>query len=678
MHRSIIPLAVGAVVIASTVTLGDPHPAVAAASSCTSTTCTATVPLVQANGSSQRSVMVQDTRVHIGSAGFSPDYADDYRVWFRPDLTALTGYTITSASLSFVQDYSNGDVLKPLPGNDYNTLELHDAGTDWSASSDPSVISASVNPVALASSNVPADLHDAPVTMDVTASTESWAGGAPEQGLSLLVPGGNGGGASGLETYPTSFQWTVTYVGSSRPNAPCTLAAPPQQSADPAITAAPRTPEWVQQYAAAIRTSFALPATSAVITAAAADPAATSTSLGTPLTQSEEQGFEATQAVVLNTAAVDAQAATDMPTTFAGAYYSYTPAAMILMLTGPTCPDSAELAKLSTAAGVTVLPVLAPTATTYSRLLQLDDGISADLATLKSLGVIVTNSHVDVAGDRELVTLDPSSSATAVATMVQRYGAQGLAFTAPAGPARAQVDRRNNPDPSEVIGGQDITDGNARCTSNISADLNGAFYTVTAGHCWTAKTFVSQNGAQGDGTTKVDCGCLFDNDPNKNVGQVNYTPVHPDAVVTCDCELVGSYGSSKASYDTLVNGNKDYFFGSVANSDKYYSTGYAACLSGVTEYIKYGQIICGKVTSSGGTFANDTETFNYTLKDPFAVTYQSGLMTQPGDSGSPIGHGSVLLGVHSAAGGVASKARHLGDIGNVDKGALWFGVSKVQ
>jgi len=56
---------------------------------------------------------------------------------------------------------------------------------------------------------------------------------------------------------------------------------------------------------------------------------------------------------------------------------------------------------------VTVLPVLAPTATTYGRLLQLDDGISADLATLKSLGVIVTNSHIDVAGDRELVTLDP-------------------------------------------------------------------------------------------------------------------------------------------------------------------------------------------------------------------------------------------------------------------------------
>jgi len=622
--------------------------------------------------------MVQDTRVHVGDdAGFDGNNPyHDFREWLRPDLTALTGYTITSASLSFVQDYSNGDVLNPLPGNDYNTLELHDAGTDWTPSSDPSVISASVNPAALASTNVPADVHNASVTMDVTASTESWAGGAPEQGLSLLMPGANPNGVPGVETYPTSFQWTVTYVGSSRPNAPCTVAAPPQAQADPAITASPGTPEWVRQYAVSIRTSFALPATAEAVSAAAADSQATSTSLGTPLTQSEQQSYEATQAIVFNTSAVVDQASQDLPTEFAGAYYSYTPATMVLMLTQPSCPDAAELAKLAATAGVSVTPVIAPTATTYQRLTQLDQAITADFGSLEAAGVIITDEHLDVIGDRVLVTLSPSAAPSAAATMVTRYGAQGLMFAQPAEPSNAVSDRRNSPDPSEVAGGEDITSGSAtRCSSNISAELQGNLYVVTAGHCFPNGTSVSQNGPAGEFATRLNDPALFQYDSSKSIGQAAGSAISPNARTSCDCELVGPISNSRATQNTLVDNNQNFYFTKVANSDKSYQMGMAACENGVSEYFMYKQIICGHITDSGGNrrIHDQAGNFDYVVQDAFVVTYVNGKSPIGGDSGTSVGHDAILLGVLSSSLGVASKARHLG---NVIPGAAWFGVVK--
>lgn len=158
-----------------------------------------------------------------------------------------------------------------------------------------------------------------------------------------------------------------------------------------------------------------------------------------------------------------------------------------------------------------------------------------------------------------MITLDPSSAANAQATLTATYGATGMVFTAPAvAPPLAASPRLNPPAGSPVTGGQDITDGYERCTANISArSAAGAWYVMTAGHCFPAGDTASQNNSDSN---------LLAYTSSKSIGSVGATPYGPGRSTNCDCEALGPIAASQVSRQAFVNGEKTYTFNNVANS----------------------------------------------------------------------------------------------------------------
>jgi len=251
------------------------------------------------------------------------------------------------------------------------------------------------------------------------------------------------------------------------PPHPCRLGAASAEPAVPPITAAPKTAAWEQQYALGQRIMFGLPTSPQSIAAAAADPAATTDDLGTPLTPAEHAQLLAADSSGLNLEAVAQAAQAELPASFAGAAYQYGNGGTIYVaFTSQACPSQAQLAQFAHMSGVRTVAVGAANDSTITRLNALQTAVDADTPMLRSQGVLVNRTEVDTPHNQALVTLDPSSVPGAQSIMTKRYGA-GLAF-APAAPPAQPLDARYNPPKSKVNGGQDITDGNGRCTANIS------------------------------------------------------------------------------------------------------------------------------------------------------------------------------------------------------------------
>lgn len=84
-----------------------------------------------------------------------------------------------------------------------------------------------------------------------------------------------------------------------------------------------------------------------------------------------------------------------------------------------------------------------------------------------------------------------------------------------------------------------------------------------------------------------------------------------------------------------------------------------ACGSGVFEYQKYGQRICGRVTDA---HVVNQHVDNYTVNDMIKVNYAHGASVQSGDSGAPVTSNGVLLALVTDNKGNSSKAKHMSDI----------------
>lgn len=403
---------------------------------------------------------------------------------------------------------------------------------------------------------------------------------------------------------------------------------------------------------------FGLSTSARSISAAAADHAASSGDLGTPLTRGERAQLLAAERAGQNVDAVSQAAQNALPASFAGAWYDYANGGTIYVAFAPPgCPDQALRTQLTQLAGVRVVPVAAATGTTATRLDALQTAVERETAMLGSHGVIINRTEIDTPKDRFLVTLDPSSVPGAQQLMNARYGSQGLAFAPPARPAKP-ADARNNPRRDNVHGGQDITDGSGRCTANISisSSTKGGYFVMTAGHCFTNQDRASQNGSNSS---------LSAYSRSKSIGHVAHTPVYNGATTSCDCEAVGPISASRASNATLVDGNRLFTFDFVAFSNKNFTGSPPACEDGVTEYNKYNQIICGRVDDahvSQRIAEPPPAPVAYRVTDMIHVHYAGGLNPLGGDSGAPTGNGTTLLGLVTDGGGDSTKAKNMSDI----------------
>jgi len=218
----------------------------------------------------------------------------------------------------------------------------------------------------------------------------------------------------------------------------CRLGRVPASVPVPPITAPPRTKAANYQYALAERIMFGLPASRRAIEAAAGDPFATDTDLGTPLTPAEHRQLLADDRFGLHVDAVSRAAQSALPGAFAGAWFEYPHGGTIYVaFTSHACPSQRLRSRLARIAGGRTIAVPAARDATVTRLNALARAVNRDFARLRHVGVLINRTEIDVPGDRFLVTLDPSSVPRSRAIIRARYGSRGLAFTRPAPPARA-------------------------------------------------------------------------------------------------------------------------------------------------------------------------------------------------------------------------------------------------
>ncbi len=189
---------------------------------------------------------------------------------------------------------------------------------------------------------------------------------------------------------------------------------------------------------------FGLPSSAIAIAAAAADPASTSTDLGTPLTPSERHQLQEAELAGQNVEAVSHTAQAALPASFAGAWFDYADGGTIYVaFASRSCPSQAlmahlnRIAHLNTTAHVKATAVAAIHNVSATRLDALQAAVERTGARLARRGVIINATEIDIPNDRFLVTLDPASVRGSKAIMRKLYGSQGLAFTAPAPPAQA-------------------------------------------------------------------------------------------------------------------------------------------------------------------------------------------------------------------------------------------------
>lgn len=412
----------------------------------------------------------------------------------------------------------------------------------------------------------------------------------------------------------------------------------------PAVTAAPKTALWREQYAEAVRAMAGLNSSPKAIATAEQDPHSTTESLATPLTPGEVQQLAARDAArglaihLLTTAQQ-----THSPL-FAGAWLDpadqeHVDVAMI----GDRCPNTGQISSL-VAPGVSWSYVRARGDVPYIDLVGKNKLLEAHLAELQREGFHIASTRVDTVNDQYVVTVAASASADYRAILPGLLGGAGLTIhTGP--PATSASDPRYNPSDPVVYGGEELIDQPEAwmCTSNISLTNNkGQFGVLTAGHCFLANDPVSQN--SGSYTDAV-------YDPNKYIGGSVFQEVSQGAVISCDCESLGPLSASRETGTTLVNNDAHYPFQYYATSEGYYEVSPMMCLSGISEYYGYGQDICGYGTVSDTSIYTDSTKdschCSYTLNHAFTVNL-AGSASVPGDSGGVIGEGPTLVGVLSS------------------------------
>lgn len=180
------------------------------------------------------------------------------------------------------------------------------------------------------------------------------------------------------------------------------------------------------EYTVAERIMAGLPSDDASVAAAALDPLATTSDLGTPITVAERAQLQRAQTAGLRVADVEVVARASMPTSFGAAWFDYRDGGRIYVsFTDAQCPSEATLAALRQVSLAEVVAVRAALQATDVRLRALHQEIRQDLLALAECGVLVNvvgrRSHLDAV----VVTLDPASASDSREYLAGTYGAVG-------------------------------------------------------------------------------------------------------------------------------------------------------------------------------------------------------------------------------------------------------------
>lgn len=309
-----------------------------------------------------------------------------------------------------------------------------------------------------------------------------------------------------------------TAEASSATSNACSFTHAGKSVSAPPITAAPKTDSWREQYATAERTMFGLDSQPSAIAAASSDPNSTSNLLGTPLTPSEVQQLavrNSARGLVTN---LQDLALDNALSGFAGAWLDPQDQRHVdVAIIGNACPDTASIESRAPQ-GVSWSYVQAAGTVSYAQLIAKRTTLEANLPTLQSAGTQVATTHLDIPGDTFSVTVLPGSPpAEARLTLGRLLGAAGL-VVGQGQAASTMSDPRNNPTSSVVYGGEDITSGSGRCTSNISlTNNNGAYGVLTAGHCFNKGVHASQNVSDSN---------LFQYNSAKSIGASSFQEIY--------------------------------------------------------------------------------------------------------------------------------------------------------
>ncbi len=430
------------------------------------------------------------------------------------------------------------------------------------------------------------------------------------------------------------------------------LSTPENPPNVPAVTAPPGTAEEANQYAVAERTMFALDPSQAAIQAASSNPNATDIDLGTPLTASEVQTLANYDSLIRSGDSVDLFAQNHVPNNYSGTYVD--PANHSLVEVIISNNDCDLLTQIQTHfASMTVQGVPALNNVSLSTLKQEYQALNDHTDDLWSQGVIYDTGTLNLLGNSLDIRLDPASAANSVAQITAAIGSQGVNITWDGVPLPGGTINRENPPKTPVYAGEDITDGELYCTSNISVQSDVHTYVTTAGHCFSEQfSTISQNCDPDDANVYCD---------NKKIGGF-FSGTPPLHSTYCDCGLSGSMNASRATSSELKNGNTPYAMTNYALSNGYYRYGRPACMSGFVEYhFVYGHIICG-IISASSISGRYFEPYQWFALDQFTIKYPDGVNPQGGDSGAPVASAHVLLGVNATKDenpGWASKAKYL-------------------
>ena len=208
----------------------------------------------------------------------------------------------------------------------------------------------------------------------------------------------------------------------------------------PALTAPPRTAEWLVEYARAERAMFGLDSSIDAIVRAASDPESTDDQLATPLTPDESTQL----------ASYDAynRGVWDM-TTFAKAQALPNVAGVFIDPADHKLIDIAVIAEDCTASDslaaafpdLATQPVGSLGTTPYTELVEEFRALNSSFAQLKQEGVLIDLASINEQTDSIDITLDEDSVSNSVAMLKAQIGSEGLTITLHGSPGQGAYAR---------------------------------------------------------------------------------------------------------------------------------------------------------------------------------------------------------------------------------------------
>lgn len=356
--------------------------------------------------------------------------------------------------------------------------------------------------------------------------------------------------------------------------------------------------------------------------------------LGFPITAADAVEMSRRAMVASAMAKVDASLVVQRPSDYAGWYMDQASGGIAtIMLRSASDQDNRMLAAVAGSRYKIVTPRF--NSVELESALALVRGLDGQVTTAGD--ALVRSSGISRERNAVLVRLSNDASSS----QMEAVGELHPAIASDKGEVSLVASRTDGS--QRAYGGMYIkntTRGNVCTTSTSARASDGSYYAMTAGHC--GKT----NQQHSLGTSNVFA---------LGVGRLKngFYDYGPTQTSYCDCQIVGSIPTLRASNAAIVEGGDTYPYTSFAASASEYYEQRPLCISGWKTATDTGnQLQCGKIASGGVNVRVTTyDEFDGVQHNTYVteVILNSGEdVNRPGDSGAPVGSGSMFLGILSS------------------------------